>query len=150
MVLTVLSEAGTEQTQSMPVGMDLQVAVEMVVMVHDPVENHCEESEILEVRVHILALAAVVAVLEVLEVMMAPVDSADNGQLTMPTMQQGAVAEITPTVHMGWVGQLSVAMAVRLVYLEVTEQRTLVVAVEEEVAVVAAIQLGVADRLALY
>ena len=84
-------------------------------------------------------------VLEVLEVMMAPVASADNGQLTTPTMQQGAVAEIILTVNMGWVGPLSAAMAVlRLVYLEVTQQRTLVVAVEEveEVVAVAAIKLG--------
>ena len=129
--------------------MGLQVAEEMVVMVHDPVGNHCEESVILEVRVHIMALAVVVEVLEVLEVMMAPVASADNGQLTTHTMQQGVVAEIIPSVHMGWVGPLSAAMAVRLVYLEVTEQRTLVVVVEEAAAVVAAFQLGVADHLAL-
>ena len=150
MVLTVLSEAETEQMRTVPAGMDLQVAVEMVAMKDDPVGNHYEESEILEVRVDTWALAVVVGVLEVLEVMMAPVAPADNGQLTTPTMQQGAVAEIIPTVNMGWVGPLSAATAVlRLVYLEVMEQRTLVVAVEEEAVVVAAIQLGVADRLAL-
>jgi hypothetical protein len=123
--------------------MGLQVAVEMVVMVRDLVGNHCEESEILEVRVNIMALAAVVGVLEVLEVVMAPVDPADNGQLTTPTMQQGAVAEITPSEHMGWMGPLSAATAVlHLVCLEVTEQHTLVVVVEEEAAVIAAIQVG--------
>eukprot|EP01036_Dinobryon_divergens_P061920 gene61920-biopygen33193 len=121
--------------------MDLQVAVEMVVIMDDPVGNHYEESEILEVRVHILALAVVVGVLEVLEVMMAPVAPADNGQLTTPTMQQGAAAEIIPSESMGWVGPLLAAMAVlHLVCLEVTEQHTLVVAVEEAAAILAAIQ----------
>eukprot|EP01036_Dinobryon_divergens_P061553 gene61553-biopygen8611 len=107
MVLTVLSEAGTEQMRTVPVGMDLQVAVEMVVMVHDPVGNHYEESEILE----------------------------------------GAVVEIILTVYMGWVGPPSAAMVVfHFVYLEVTEQHTLVVAVEEAVAVMAAIKLSQFDQ----